>query len=406
MRTVPLTDLSIQKLKAPLTGQAEVFDAKAPGLSLRIGSSGAKTFCLSYRLKGERKRRRGKLGRYPEISLSAARAERIEKLAQVNRGIDPFAASGPSHIDIAICGFDACVERFITQYVLPNSKTPDNPIRILRNEFVAAWGARDVRGITKADVLRVLHGIRERGAPVAANRALARIRKLFNWLAQQDEHALIEHSPCAGLKRLAKEQSRERVMNGEELAALWRAAETLAYPYGSYFKLLALLGQRRTEIASMRWAEIDIGEDGGGLWRIPSRTTKNGEPHVLPLPRAAVDLLRGCPHIDDSPFVFPSAHDAGKHLSGFSKWKDKLDLMAGVADWTPHDLRRTQASVAPSLGISEVLMEQIHNHKLPKSQVSVSGKTYNRYRYVTEMREALEKYASYLEGLLRHRAGV
>lgn len=144
----------------------------------------------------------------------------------------------------------------------------------------------------------------------------------------------------------------------------------------------------------MRWAEIDIDEDGAGLWRIPSRTTKNGEAHVLPLPSLAVDILHSCPRIPGSPFVFPSAHDNGKHLSGYSAWKKKLDDAASVSDWIPHDLRRTQASVAPSLGISEVLIEQIHNHKLPKAEVSVSGKIYNRYRYVAEMRRALRREGS------------
>ncbi|MEO8420167.1 MAG: integrase arm-type DNA-binding domain-containing protein [Hyphomicrobium sp.] len=396
MRRLPLTDLAIQKLKAPDVGQVELFDAKAPGLSIRVGSTGVKSFFLTYRLNGERKRRRGKLGRYGEMSLSAARGERLAKLAQAAKGSDPFGASSACKIDLCVCGFEACVERFIAQYVRPNSKTPDNPIRILRNEFVAAWKGRDVRSLAKADVLKVLHAIRERGAPVAANRALSRIRKLFTWLIEQDAHALIKTSPCLGLKPLVKERSRERVLSQTEVAALWLAADGLGYPYGSYFKLLTLLGQRRTEIASIRWDELDLSDENEALWKIPSSSTKNGEAHVLPLPRAAVDILRDCPRISGSPFVFPSAHDHEKYLSGFTKWKNKIDAVAGVHAWTPHDLRRTQASVAPSLGLSEVLIEQIHNHKLPNAQVSVSGKIYNRYRYVPEMRAALEAYASYI----------
>ena len=394
MRRVALTDLSIQKLRAPATGQIEVFDAKAPGLSVRVGSSGAKSFFLTFRVKGDRRRRRGKLGRYPDMSLSSARAQRIEKLAIANRGTDPFVSPGPR--DASAAKFDACVERFIAQYVLPTSKTPENPIRILRNEFVAAWGDRDVRRITKADVVKLLQAIRERGAPVAANRALARIRKLFNWLITQDAHALLEVSPCTGVKSLVKERSRERVLTDAELGRLWLAADALGYPYGAYFKLLAILGQRRTEIASMRWADIDGILGHAALWRIPSRTTKNGEPHVLPLPRAVVDILRACPRIMESPFVFPSAHHAGKHLSGFTKWKTKLDGQAHLSDWTPHDLRRTQASVAPALGISEIVLEQIHNHKLPKGQVSDSARVYMRYRYVDEMRRALDTYAAHI----------
>jgi integrase len=120
---------------------------------------------------------------------------------------------------------------------------------------------------------------------------------------------------------------------------------------------------------------------------------------VLPLPRVVVDILRACPRVDGSPFVFPSAYDAHKHLTGFTKWKEKLDKSAELSDWTPHDLRRTQASIAPSLGISEVVIEQIHNHRLPNAQVSDCAKVYNRYRYVAEMRCALEIYAANLTAI-------
>jgi integrase len=400
MRRVPLTDLLIRKLKPPASRQIEIFDAKAPGLSVRIGASGAKTFFLLYRIKGERKKRRGKLGRYELMSLKAARNVRLEKLALAATGIDPFADTRQATVDPSVCGFAACVDRFICNYVEPNSKAPTNAIRILRKEFVSAWGSRDVRTITKADVLTLLHGILKRPAPVAANRALARVRKLFNWLVGQDVHSLIEISPCIGIKRFYKESSRERVLGDEELAALWNAAESLGYPYGPLFKLLVILGQRRSEVAGMRWDEIEKLEvEGHAQWKIPSRSTKNGEPHLIPLPELAVKILKDCPRISGSPYVFPSAHHKGKHLTGYSVWKTEIDHIAGVSGWCPHDLRRTQASIAPALEISEVLIEQIHNHKLPKTQVSASGVVYMRYRYIPEMRAALNKYAAHVEKL-------
>jgi hypothetical protein len=88
-------------------------------------------------------------------------------------------------------------------------------------------------------------------------------------------------------------------------------------------------------------------------------------------------------------------------LSGFSKWKDKLDRLTGVRDWTPHDLRRTQATVMPDLDVSETVVERIHNHTLPRGSVSTSMKAYNHYQYVRPMREALEKYATYVERKVR-----
>jgi integrase len=400
MLRTPLTDLAIRKLATPASGQRELFDGNAPGLSVRVGASGAKTFYLSYRVKGERKKRRGKLGRYETMSLKDAREARLLKLAEAAKGVDPFGDLRKGKIDLAVSGFDACVDRFVRHYVMPNSKSPENSTRILRNEFVAVWGNRDVRKITKADVLRVLYAIRDRGAPIAANRALARVRKLFNWLIDQDAHVLIDQNPCSGLKPLVKERSRERVLSDHELGQLWLAAASLGYPYGPFFQLLTLSGQRRTEIASMRWQDIDgLDGDGCALWRIPGRRTKNGEPHTLPLPRLAVQILKACPRVGGSPFVFPSAHGSGQYLSGFSVWKNRISLAAGFADWCPHDLRRTQASIAPRLGISEVLIEQIHNHRLPRNQVSASAKIYNRYQYLVEMRAALERYAFHVEGV-------
>jgi hypothetical protein len=144
---VALTDLLIQKLKAPATGQIELFDARAPGLSIRCGTSGTKTFYLTYRMKRDRKRRRGKLGVYPMMRLTEARDTRIEKLALVAKGADPFAveqvATGRDSLP-----FDVLAERFISEHVERESKRPNDASRIIRKEFIPVWGARDVRTIT------------------------------------------------------------------------------------------------------------------------------------------------------------------------------------------------------------------------------------------------------------------
>src|SRR5262245_41894614 len=88
---VGLTDLAIQKIRPPTFGQIEIFDGRAPGLSVRCGKSGSKVFYLSYRMKNDQKKRRGKLGVYPVMKLAEARDARIEKLALINKHIDPFA---------------------------------------------------------------------------------------------------------------------------------------------------------------------------------------------------------------------------------------------------------------------------------------------------------------------------
>jgi len=391
-KRVAFTDLLIQKLKAPASGQTELFDARAPGLSVRCGASGTKAFYLTYRMKGDRKRRRGKLGVYPVMKLVEARDARIERLAQVSKGIDPFlfeqVTDQPEHLP-----FNAAAERFIAEHVERKSKRPSDASRIIRKEFVTVWRTRDVREITKSDVREILNAIVERGAGVSANRALARVRKLFNWLIDVD---VLERSPCYRLPTPVAETSRDRVLSDTELAGIWHAADACGYPYAPYTKLIVLLGQRRSEVAAMRWPHLDL---NSGLWTMPNRSTKNRETHVLPLPTLAVDIIASCPRISSSPFVFPSAHDSDRYMTGFTVMKTKLDKLTGVKDWVLNDCRRSMATHMPALGIDETIIERIQNHRLAAgARVSQVQRIYNRYKYVPQMLDALEKWSAHLQG--------
>lgn len=385
-----LTDLLIQKIRAPASGQIEIFDARSPGLSLRCGSSGTKVFYLAYRIKPDRKRRRGKLGVYPVMKLAEARDARIDKLAQVSKGVDPFAMREIAETDSF--PFDVCAERFITEHIERKSKRPNDATRIIRKEFVDVWGSLDVRDITKSDVRDVLNAIVERGAAVSANRALARVRKLFNWLVDVD---VLDRSPCYRLPTPVAEISRDRVLSDAEIAAIWNATASCGYPYEPFVKLLVLLGQRRSEVAAIRWADVDL---SAALWTMPNRSTKNRETHLLPLSTLAVEIIGTCPYVSGSAFLFPSARDRNRHMSGFAVMKTKLDNLSGVKDWVLNDCRRSMATHMPALGIDETVIERIQNHKLAAgARASQVQKVYNRYKYAPQMRDALEKWATHLQ---------
>ena len=188
MSRAPLTDLAIQKLKPPSSGQIEVFDAKATGLSIRVGTRGEKTFHLTYRVKGDRKRRRGTLGRYEFLSLSAARAARWEKLGLAARGIDPFARSVQDG-DPAKWKFENCAERFISEHVQRKNKRPNESERIIRKHFVEDWRGRDVREIEWSDIKTILEEIGEKCGHRSSNIAFSRIRKFFRWMYGNSDRA-------------------------------------------------------------------------------------------------------------------------------------------------------------------------------------------------------------------------
>ena len=89
---------------------------------------------------------------------------------------------------------------------------------------------------------------------------------------------------------------------------------------------------------------------------------------------------------------------AVKPFTTWSKPKTELDQRSNVAEWTLHDIRRTFATTQAKLGTPPHIIEAILNHA--SGEISGVAAIYNRHRYVTEMRIALESYEKYLENLL------
>lgn len=374
------TDRYITGLK-PIKVHYERADSGARGLNIRVAPDGTKVWRVSYSFDGRRQRR--PIGEFPRMTLADARARRDEVFDGIRRGEDILEAT--TQESRASHAFDKIAEEFIQRYVKEKSDDPDDAARIIRKEFVAIWGSRDIRTIKKPDIHKVLDAIVDRGAPVSANRALARVRKLFRWCVSR---GILETPPTYAIGMPSAETPRDKVLTSAELVKLWRTADEIGYPFGHFFKLLALTGQRRENVAAMRWDAID-----GDLWSLETKTT----PHLLPLPSVALDVLTDVPRHVGSPYVFPS-NKLTTHITTYSDAKEAMDA-SGIEGWTFHDLRRTMASTFPALGVDETVNEMIQNHKLPSTKVSTAGRVYNRYKYVPQQREALKAWAAHIERL-------
>ena len=377
---IKFTDRYILGLKATDI-HYERADSGARGLNIRVSPDGTKIWRVSYSFDGKRQRR--PIGEHPRMSLADARARRDEVFDGLRRGVDILEAT--TQEARASHAFEKVAEEFIQRHVEEKSDDPDDAARIIRKEFVAVWGSRDIRTIKKPDIHKVLDAIVDRGAPVSANRALARVRKLFRWCVSR---GILETPPTYAIGMPTQETARERVLKPVELVKLWRTADEIGYPFGHFFKLLLLAGQRRENVAGMRWDALD-----GDLWSLGTKTTA----HLLPLPKAALAVLADLPRLAGSPYVFPS-NKLSTHITTYSDAKEALHS-SGVKGGTFHDLRRTMASTLPALGVDETVSEMIQNHRLPGTKVSTAGRVYNRYKYVPQQREALEKWADYVAGL-------
>jgi integrase len=125
--------------------------------------------------------------------------------------------------------------------------------RILDDHMLPRWRARDIRSITRRDVVALLDSIVDDGKPVLANRVLAAVRAMFNWAIRR---GIVETSPAALVQRPAAEKPRERTLTADEITVLWPHFCALGYPFGPFFQLLLATGQRRDEVAGMRWADV------------------------------------------------------------------------------------------------------------------------------------------------------
>jgi integrase len=205
---------------------------------------------------------------------------------------------------------------------------------------------------------------------------------------------LLDVNPIVGLRLPHKEQPRERVLSDDELLSLSAAADEEGYPFGNATKLLMLTGQRRGEVSEMRWSEISLERS---LWTIPAARSKNARAHEVPLSPPVVSLLTSLPRFLASDWVFTTTGTGP--ISGFGRFKRRLEVAVGVTDWRIHDIRRTVASGMARLGIDPHVIEKILNHK--SGIIAGVAAVYNRYGYEREKREALDRWASHVDALLQ-----
>ena len=387
-----LTDLAIRSMSIPRQGQSELWDSRLPGFGVRASHGGTKSFVLMYRYHG--RQRRMTLGRYPILRLSEARQLAYEALRAAAFGTDPQAEKLKVRNVPEVEHFDSFVRHFIETYARPKNRTADDTERVLMRHFGRAWGTRAIKEITKQDVMAVIDGIMAEGNHASANKALAVVRKLFNWAV---ERGLLDQSPCAGINAPARSTKRDRVLSDDEFIAIWRAAIEMGYPFGSIVQLLLLTGQRREEVAGLRWSELDLTK---AIWSLGALRTKSNRAHVVPLPPLTVSILSKLPRFNGD-LMFP-ARGSQNPVSGFAKWKDEIDGRCHVKGWRLHDLRRTAATGMARLGVSPHVVERLLNHT-SGTFGGVAG-VYNRFGYLPEMRTALERWSDHISDHVEIRA--
>lgn len=381
-----LTRASVAGLKLP-AGKSEiiVFDEALPGFGLRIRVGGKRVWIAQYRMG--RKTRRLTLGSLDKIDPDQARKLAKAALAKAQLGNDPQAEKVEARAR-AVLTLAAVAERYL-EHARGRLKVRsfEEVERSLRNH----WGAlaqMPLDRFSRAIIAARLAEISSNSGPFAANRARAYLSSLFTWAMRE---GLADLNPVIGTNKPIEERSRDRVLSDDELASVW--CECREDDYGRIVRLLILTGQRREEVGAIAENEIDPVKV---LWSLPRHRTKNGLPHDVPLSRPALEIIQKQPRRIGRSLVF------GEGKGGFSGWgkaKAALDARmaaagATVAPWRLHDIRRSVATGMAEIGISPHVVEAVLNH-ISGHKAGVAG-IYNRARYATEKRQALDLWAEHV----------
>ncbi len=395
-------DRVVAELPLPARGQREVFDARVRGFGVRLAAGGTRTYFVAYRF-GE-KPRRLTIGRSTEISAEKARREAEEARGLIRRGIDPAAERrASSSVTSESSGtpqtqtIAALVDLYFEKKVLPDELRSSTEMRrMFDRHVVSRWGVKDVLQIDRSQIVKLLDELRAAGSPVQANRVLASLRTMFRWALGR---GLVEGNPCDGIEKPTKERARDRVLNDEEVGAIWKASASLSLPYQAFARFLILCGQRKRETANAVWAEFNVER---AVWTIPGRRTKNGKTHDVPLSDAMVQILKSLPRTENDAQRPVFSTNGEVPINEFVRTKLKLDLISGVRDWTLHDLRRTMASGMARLQAPPHVIEKILNHT-PQSISGVAA-VYNRHGYDEEKRQALEAWSKQVAAVVNKQA--
>jgi integrase len=369
------------------------FDDTLPGFGLRLQRSGdmvRRSWVVQYRRAGTR---RIKLGSADVLGIEQARKEAIKILGQVASGQDPQADRiERRHKD------RRTLHGIVTEY-LKDKKPEVRPRtfseikRYLTGPTFKPLHNLPVDTIRRRDVSARLSTISRDNGPSAAVRASEALHTFFVWAIKMD---CVDQNPVVGAFKPELKGGRDRVLNENELVAVWRAAGDDAY--GKIVRLLILTGARRSEIGGLRRSELNP----DGTWTLPGKRAKNHTALTLPLPAAAWAIIDSAPCVAGRDHLFGS-----RTAAGFTTWarsKAELDRRLGnqVEAFTLHDLRRTVATGMANLGVLPHIIEAALNHQSGHKK-GVAG-VYNRSPYLTEVKAALASWADHVLSLVNDEA--
>lgn len=381
----------LENITLPALGtRATYHDTEVPGLQLRVTHLGAKTFCV-FRRSRRSEPERITIGRFPTLSVEHARIRAKRYLADLGDGVSVRAQRRTAEVQgktLRQVHEEYLKSRGVTIAVVKRKDgtlterpqleahaklkalTARDYVKIVAKKF-ADWRDKPMTEISR-DMVEARHRSLSERSPAEANRAMRYLRALFVFASDyRDSNGdpVIPDNPVRRLsaKRLWNRiERRTRYIEAEQLRAWWNAVQSLEnkpqYPsreaLRDYLVLLLFTGLRRNEALCLRWENVNLHR--GTLCAVD---TKNRSDHVLPMGRYLWELMRRRKRIADSEWVFANPL-TGTRITDPHRQTVNVVAKSGVP-FSPHDLRRTFASIVSRLGdrLSYYTTKRLLNHR-------------------------------------------
>lgn len=366
------------------------------GFCLRVSPAETKTWFYRYKHNGKEKWLT--LGRFPAMGVAEARNLFNELWNKRQNGENPeeYLKQEPeSQIDTTV---EQLVTEWYSGYIEKHRAHPQQIKQIIYADIIPLLGDKKLAKLKTKEITLALDKIVNRGSPIHANKVLAALKQAFNYGESRGD---MLSNPAANIRARdigGLEKARERYLTLEEIKELWHFLDSdknhISVQIKNSLKIILLTGVRGGELRVAKWSEFDFDKS---LWTIPAVNTKTGtilRVHLTPFMKA---LLLELKKNNSSEYVISG-------LNGLSCLSDKaipkavnrIQERLNIPQWTPHDLRRTFATqLGETLNIDPVVIEKCLGHKMPKIMA-----TYNKNEMLPQRKEALEKWADFVDKLI------
>jgi integrase len=383
-RRKTLSDAGVAALKAKAKRYYHT-DPQLAGHYIRVEPSGHRAFVAEAR-GPDGKQIWTTLGNTDHLEIKEARKKATDVINAIKEGRD---RAGPQ-------SGKAVIEGWYARHVLNEKRTlrsaPDIR-RILDKHILPRLGGMEFTQIKRSTISKLLDHVEDEAGARAADLVLSYMTSICRFFAARNDDYAIPVIP--GMRRSSpKDTARDRILNDDELGAVWNQAERNGV-FGVFVRIALLTGQRKDKVARMRWE--DIGADG--VWTIPAEPREKGNAGRLKLPQLAMAIIEAQPRFARSPFVLAGERKRGKEpapWNGYSRGKLEFDRKLAAAGhhlphWTVHDLRRTARTLMSRAKVDRFIAERTLGHAIK----GVEG-TYDRFEYPEEKAAALGKLADLL----------